>query len=287
MCAEGHRKNTAINRGGIMTQPSKSQRFERIEYSRPILKREVALSSTEANRVYRRCFDVVSRNLYALDVICAELLSLEYAEKTAAILETNFLELRNELHAGIGQAQKLYDELGIKETAKFSYTKTYAAEYSTHYALQYIELIELLDALMKMIHTIRAYGGLKSTNVKNRTYERQQRLIRFSNRLRTHSQDMWSEIKRSNDRAKPGETTEQAMEAVQIIGDIIQSPALAEEESTDHTLIPFNKKFDKKTAKKVAAKVSADADPTPSPIALDADVLEEIVNVATGQPDDQ
>lgn len=237
-----------------MTQSTKSPKFERIEYSRPIIKRTVALTSPEANRVYRRCYDIVSRNLYALDVICAEILPLEYAEKTIDILESNFTELRNELHAGIGQAQKLYDELGIKETPEFSYTKTYTAEYSTHYAVQYIELIELLDSLMKMIQTIRAYGGLKSTNVKNRTYERQQRLIRFSNRLRTHSQNMWNEIKHKNDRAEAGETSSQAKEAVQIIGDIVHEPAISEDEPTETAELSVTKKASKKTeTKKIAA----------------------------------
>ncbi|MHB8697755.1 MAG: hypothetical protein ACYC9J_06925 [Sulfuricaulis sp.] len=184
---------------------------------------------------------------------------IEYAEEQATILENNFTELRNELHGGIGQAQKLYDELGIKETAEFSLTNTYMAEYSTHYAVQFIELIELLDALMTMIHTIRAHGGLKSTNVKYRTYERQQRLVRFSGRLRAHSQEMWSQIKHRNDRAAPDETSEQAKEAVQIIDDIISQPPMAEEESAIPAVIPGDKKVSTNSVTADTTKIAASA----------------------------
>ncbi len=209
-----------------MTKARPQRHVVRVEYSRPILQRKISLSSTEANRVYLRCYDVVSKNLYALDVICAELLPPEFAEEQAKMLDDKFVELRNEMDSHISQAKILYETLNIKEDASFSYTKEYTAEYSTHYAVQFLELIELLDALMKMMHTARAYGGLKTTNVKNRTYERQQRLIKFSSYLRTHSQKVWDRIKKRNARSDEKNASNEAKEAVEIIKDFIQEPEI-------------------------------------------------------------
>lgn len=208
-----------------------TRRFERVEYSRPILQHKLSLSSTEANRVYLRCYDVVSKNLYALDVICAELLPLEFAEEQAKILDDKFIVLRNEMHSHIGQAKVLYDDLGINNDANFSYTKTYSAEYSTHYALQFLELIELLDAFSKMLHTARTHGGLKTTNVKSRTYERQQRLIKFAGALRQHSQKIWDRIKLRNAHNDAKKVSNEAKEAVKIIEHIIQKPEISDAET--------------------------------------------------------
>jgi hypothetical protein len=208
-----------------------TRRLRRVEHSRPILRRKLSLSSTEANRVYLRCFDIVSKNLYALDVICAELLPLEFAEEQAKMLVDKFVELRNEMHIHLDQAKVLYDVLGISEDASFSYTKEYTVEYSTHYAVQFLELIELLDTFMKMIHTVRAYGGLKATNVKSRAYERQRRLIKFSGQLRLHSQEVWDRIKKRNAYHDANNSSNETKEAVKIIEGIIQQPEISDAET--------------------------------------------------------
>jgi len=204
-----------------------TRRLGRVEHSRPILSRKLSLSSTEANRVYLRCFDNVSKNLYALDVICAELLPLEFAEAQTKMLDDKFVELRNEMHTHLDQAKAMYyDVLGISEDASFSCTKEYTVDYSTHYVVQFLELIELLDAFMKVIHTARAYGGLKATNVRSRAYERQQRLIKFSGQLRFHSQEIWGRIKNRSAYHDADNSSKEAKEAVKIIGDIMQQPEI-------------------------------------------------------------
>lgn len=208
-----------------------TRRNDRVEYSRAIDTRRLLLSSTEANRVYLRVYDVVSKNLYALDVICAELLPLEFAEEQLKMLDDKFIELRNEMHSHIGQAKILYETLGITNDSAFSYTKEYTAEYSTYYAVQFIELIEQLDVLAKMMRTAHNRGGLKYTHVKPRIYERQQRLIKFSSFLRTHSQKVWDRIKKRNARNDVKKTSPEAQEAVKIIEDIIQKPEITDAET--------------------------------------------------------
>ncbi len=253
-------------RGGSMEQTSKQskpRRFERIEHSRVEKRLDVVLHTDEGKLAFKRSFETASRNLYALDVICAKLLQKEKAEVTAKFLDDSFAKVTNEFNNDIAKAQILYDNLGIKETLPFTVPETFTAKYSTFYAKRFIELILLLDRLVTMLESIRVEGGLKTLGVSGRTYERQQRVIKFANSFRKHSQDMWSDIKSRSERAKPGELSEQTQEAIDIMGEIVQesespadsgSSALAQETvPATPTAEPTRKKAVKAPEKQVAA----------------------------------
>jgi hypothetical protein len=181
-----------------MTQPKPMPRERRdnVPYCRAILKRQTTLTSTEANRAFRRCYDIAAKNLFALDVICTSLLSYEDSKRTAETVEEMLNRVRALLDREIATATKALELVGINGNQGYSYQKTYSAEYSTPYALRYLELIELLDELMKKMLVLRASGAVESYNVKTRTYEWQQCVIRLSGRFRGLADEMWGKIKR-------------------------------------------------------------------------------------------
>lgn len=170
-------------------------RRDNVPYVRAILKRPTTLVSTEANRVFRRCYNIAAKNLYALDVICTSLLSYEASKNTAETLDDLFNEIHAEYDGEIARAKKLLEITGTTVDQAYSYQKNYTAEYSTPYALRYVELIELLDELIKLVMVLRATGGIESHSAQVRTYQWQQRLVRLSGRLRGLTDNMWSQIK--------------------------------------------------------------------------------------------
>ncbi len=212
---------------------TKRRHFIREEYTRPIWRQELTFHTAAANHVFRRCYVQVSKALYTLDVICANILEDEEIEQIEKQVTTILGDLRSELAKEIARLDQIAKEYGnIREPDAFDTTWTHVAEYSTGLMLGYFEILGLLEEVAKKTYAMQGSRMYKTKNCAARIIQWRQRVIRQSNVLINFSNSFWARLKDRH--AKPGDTKAQAAkETLAILEPVVGTGQISEVPDTE------------------------------------------------------
>jgi len=188
----------------------RERRHLRVETGRAVLMRSVTLHTVEAKRVYKRTFEYAARNLYAIDVLTAKMLSSEKNEIMFKTVEDWLGEVRKDLQNEHERIITLYQQVDVQEHIHYTKPEVFTAEISTPLATRYLNLIVLLDEFLSKVHTLWLIDAIESSKSQVRTYQWQQRLIKLAGRFRALANGVRGEIKksRSKDQATEHELKE-------------------------------------------------------------------------------
>lgn len=157
--------------------------------SNPTIKREVELSTPQAQLVYRRTMGYVSGALFNLGVIMHVVGDSDDAFATEKIVSDAIEKARTELKAGLERSKILIknaESAGRKiEFPDYSQDETSESYVQTPLAFRYLELIQLLDEVVKHVDALWLAGLVPSHERTDHNAQWQRSLMRLSNQILT------------------------------------------------------------------------------------------------------
>lgn len=213
--------------------------FIREEYTRPIWRQELTFHTAAANHVYKRCYLHVSKALYTLDVICANVLDDHQVEEIDKTVTGILGDLRNELAKEVARLDQIAKEYGnIRVPDAFDTTWHHVAEYSTGLMLGYFEILALLEEVAKKTYAMQGSRMYKTKNCAARIIQWRQRVIRQSNVIINLGNQFWSGLrerhtKQDDTKAHAAKETVAILEPVVGTGQIAEVPETEETPSTE------------------------------------------------------
>ena len=126
------------------------------DLSRPVLHRNMALYSREAQQVARRLLDRVGYSLFSIEVILQLIADADDIDKVEDIIVQDIQKSGTVMTDECKRLEKLMADTGLSEADVPTYTRPAEVrmEISSPLVVHYGQLLILLDEVMKLLHTL-------------------------------------------------------------------------------------------------------------------------------------
>lgn len=179
--------------------PAGTARSNDLYRSRPVLGETLTLSSGHAQRIFRRTYPQVSRDLFFIEVSIDQYLPREQSDEIPQVVFGMIEKVKNDMGNDISQAQVLISENNISQLVNYTEVETVTAEINCGYIREYLSLIKTMDKLLQFLDTLWLHGIIDPLARKRRAYEWQRRMYNTANRIRGINERIRHERKKRND----------------------------------------------------------------------------------------
>lgn len=165
-------------------EPERADQNEHRGNSRAVLKMELKLETTPAQKIFERHFHVVAANLYHMTVMLPILSSIPIAQKAEELLDQYMNMAHEGLRKEIERMQTIAEQNSISDMPTYTSPAVEVLEITTPHAARFARIIAELDHCSKMIEAVWM-GGLFSASQKNQClWHAQNRVARLGGRIR-------------------------------------------------------------------------------------------------------
>ena len=123
-------------------------------FSGPLLEVDVSVGSPAMARIFKRDFNMTSRNIYYISVLGRAFLGDEDSRKAEDYVKNNLANSIREVGDMIKVAEVSLLNAGVTQMAKYQNPKQESAKITTPYSKQFTDLIKLADQYLLLLHTL-------------------------------------------------------------------------------------------------------------------------------------
>lgn len=123
-------------------------------FSGPLLDLPVNLGSPAMSRIYKRNFNMTSRDIYYISVLGRALLGDQESRKAEEFVLTNLKNSLREVGDMITQAEASLLNAGIEKMASYQNPRLDNARITTPASKQFLDLVHMADKYLLLLHTL-------------------------------------------------------------------------------------------------------------------------------------
>jgi hypothetical protein len=167
------------------TKNPKRKEYAKVQVptSRMFFTQSVSLSTTQANRVYRRNYGSMSRYLHQIQVTMNFVRSNKVASQAEALVSKMLDDVRASLTKDLATIDEMRKQNGISAEPKSDHVSQYSVEIKTPLDAEFLMLIQLLDKCVMHLFTLFVTKNVSSEAYHSECYRMQQKLQKLVGRV--------------------------------------------------------------------------------------------------------